>query len=293
MDSDATIKHLLRLKRRSRAFMDEEHDAAVGRGLAIDLTDYERGQGFDGDYDSALKAVQKRLEHVQVAHIVCKLRTMIVFEGWDAAGKGGAIQRLTAGWDPRYFHVWPIGAPTDDERAKHFLWRFWTKLPGAGDISVFDRSWYGRVLVERVEAYATEALWRRAYDEINEYEAQQRADGVNIVKLFLHVTQEEQDRRLRARLDHPWKRWKVTPDDFRNRARRADYLDAMAEMFRETDTRWAPWRVIDANNKKAARIAVLTHIAEALEAVVPSAGPTLDPDFVRYAMTQLGIPKAT
>ena len=293
MDSDATIKHLLRLKRRSSALMGEERVATIGRsGLAIDLTDFERGHGFDGDYDSALKAVQKRLEHVQVAHIVGKLRTMIVFEGWDAAGKGGAIQRLTAGWDPRHFHVWPIGAPTEDERAKHFLWRFWTKLPGAGEISVFDRSWYGRVLVERVESYATEALWRRGYDEINEYEAQQRADGVNIVKLFLHITQAEQDRRLLARLEHPWKCWKVTPDDFRNRARRAEYLDAMAEMFRETDTRWAPWKVIDANNKKVARIAALTHVAEALEAVVPIDAPKLDRDFQRYALAQLGLPKA-
>lgn len=293
MDSDATIKHLLRLKRRSAAFMGEERVATVGRsGLAIDLADYERGLSFDGDYDSALAEVQKRLEHVQVAHIVCKLRTMIVFEGWDAAGKGGAIQRLTAGWDPRHFHVWPIGAPTEEERAKHFLWRFWTKLPGAGEVSVFDRSWYGRVLVERVEAYTTEALWRRAYDEINEFEAQQRADGINIVKIFLHTTQEEQDKRLRARIEHPWKRWKVTPDDFRNRARRADYLAAMGEMFRETDTRWAPWKVIDANNKKAARIAALSHVATVLEAAVPNDPPKLDPDFERYALAQLGGTKA-
>jgi len=256
--------------------------------LAVDLADYEKGRPFDGDYDAALAEVQKRLGRLHVAHVVCNVRTMILFEGWDAAGKGGAVQRLTSGWDPRHFRVWPISAPTDEERERHFLWRFWQKLPGKGRIAIFDRSWYGRVLVERVEAYADERAWRRAYDEINEFEAQQQTDGVNIIKIFLHVTQEEQDRRLADRLDHPWKRWKVTPDDFRNRARRADYLAAMWDMFRETDTRWAPWSVFDGNDKKAARIAVLTHIADRLERIVPLEPPLLDADFERYARAQLG-----
>lgn len=257
--------------------------------MAIDLADYEKGEAFDGDYDAALAKVQKRLARLQVAHMVCNLRTMVLFEGWDAAGKGGAIQRLTAGWDPRNFNVWPISAPTEEELARHFLWRFWKKIPGKGDIAIFDRTWYGRVLVERVEAYTSEKNWRRGYDEINEFEAQQQADGVTIIKLFLHVTEEEQNRRLVARIDHPWKRWKVTPDDFRNRARRADYLDAMHDMFRETDTRWAPWKVIDGNNKKAARIAALTYIADTLERSAPSDPPELDPDFERYARAQLGL----
>ena len=261
------------------------------RRLAIDLSDYERGKRFDGDYDAALADVQKRLSRLQVAHMVCQQRSMILFEGWDAAGKGGAIQRLTMGWDPRHFHVWPIAAPSEEERSRHFLWRFWQKIPGAGNIAIFDRSWYGRVLVERVEAYASEKLWRRAYDEINEFEAQQQADGVAIIKLFLHVTQEEQDKRLAARLDHPWKRWKVTPDDFRNRARRDDYRDAIKDMFGETDTRWAPWKVIDGNDKKAARMAALTHIADMLERIMPVDPPALDPDFERYARAQLGLPK--
>ena len=259
--------------------------------MPINLADYERGAAFDGDYDAALADVQQRLSRLQVAHVVCGLRSMILFEGWDAAGKGGTIQRLTSGWDPRHFHVWPIGAPTEEERGRHFLWRFWQKLPGKGKIAVFDRTWYGRVLVERVEAYASERCWRRAYDEINEFEAQQQADGVHIVKIFLHVTQKEQDRRLAARLEHPWKRWKVTPEDFRNRARRADYIDAINDMFRETDTRWAPWQVIDGDHKKAARIAALTHIADALERVVPVKPPELDPDFARYAASQLGVSK--
>src|SRR5262249_52212730 len=144
---------------------------------------------------------------------------------------------------------------------------------------------------ERVEAYASERCWRRAYDEINEFEAQQQADGVGIIKLFMHVSQEEQDKRLAARIEHPWKRWKVTPDDFRNRARRDDYLNAVHDMFRETDTRWAPWKVIDGNDKEAARIAALTYVADSLERYVPADPPELDADFERYARAQLGLQK--
>ena len=239
----------------------------------IDLSDYEKGARFDGDYSDALEALQKRLAMIQVAHIVHRKRALIVIEGWDASGKGGAIQRLTAKWDPRAFQVWPIAAPTEEEKARHFLWRFWNGLPAAGEIAIFDRSWYGRVLVERVEGFASEPEWRRGYDEINEFEAQQCFDGATVVKLFFHVTRKEQDERLKARLDHPWKRWKVTKDDFRNRARRADYLEAIGDMFARTDTRWAPWRVIDGNDKKAARIAALTLIADTLEADVSMVPP--------------------
>jgi polyphosphate kinase 2 (PPK2 family) len=190
---------------------------------------------------------------------------------------------MTAEWDPRAYQVWPIAAPTGEEQARHFLWRFWKKLPAAGQIAIFDRSWYGRVLVERVEGFAAEALWRRGYDEINEFEAQQAYDGTTIVKLFFHVTQETQDARLKARLDHPWKRWKVTAEDFRNRARRPDYLAAAHDMFERTDTRWAPWTAIDGNNKKAARIAALTAVAEALEAACPLRPPEADPEMMAIA----------
>lgn len=259
--------------------------------MAIDLADFEKGEPFEGDYDAALREVQARLSRIQVAHLVGSQRSMILFEGWDAAGKGGTIQRLTMGWDPRNFTVWPISAPAPEELSRHFLWRFWKKIPGKGNVAIFDRTWYGRVLVERVEAYTSEKNWRRAYDEINEFEAQQQADGVNIVKLFLHVTQKEQDKRLAARLEHPWKRWKVTPEDFRNRARREDYLEATADMFKETDTRWAPWKVIDANDKQSARIAALTYVADTLERFVPPDPPELDADFARYARAQLGLPK--
>ena len=258
------------------------------KSMAIRLADYEKDTKLDGDYAEQLAAVQARLEQIQVAHIVHKKRAIIMFEGWDASGKGGTIQRLTAGWDPRYFEVWPIKAPTPPELARHFLWRFWTKLPPDGHINVFDRSWYGRVLVERVEGFASEADWRRGYDEINEFEAQQADSGTTIVKLFLHITQKEQDKRLRERLEDPWKRWKTGPDDYRNRARRQDYLEAMAEMFRRTDTRWAPWVAIDANDKKAARIAALRAVSDRLEAFVPMTPPPLDPELARVAKAALG-----
>jgi polyphosphate kinase 2 (PPK2 family) len=256
--------------------------------MTINLSDYESGAKFPGDYAEELEALQERLARILVAHIVHKKRSMIVCEGWDAAGKGGAIQRITAQWDPRAFKVWPISAPTPEEKARHFLWRFWRRLPGNGEIAVFDRSWYGRVLVERVEGFASEAEWRRGYDEINEFEAQQSYDGAGIVKLFFHVTQETQDARLKARIDHPWKRWKVTAEDFRNRSKRPAYLEATEEMLERTDTRWAPWTVIDGNNKKAARIAALTAVADALEAHCPAKPPKVDPEVERLAREVFG-----
>lgn len=257
--------------------------------MALRLSDFESGPKFDGDYAEALAAVQKRLAEIQVAHIVHRRRAIIAFEGWDAAGKGGTIQRLTARWDPRHFEVWPISAPTPPERAHHFLWRFWQKLPGDGEIGVFDRTWYGRVLVERVEGFATEREWRRAYDEINEFEAQQKDSGTTIVKIFLHISQEIQDERLKARLEHPWKRWKINGEDFRNRLRRDDYVTAIEEMFEHTNTRWAPWMVIDGTRKKHARIQALNHIADVLEKAVPMRPPGFDPELCRLAKGTFGL----
>lgn len=256
--------------------------------MAINLSDYESGAKFRGHYSDTLDELQERLARILVAYVVHRKRAVVAIEGWDAAGKGGAIKRLTAEWDPRSYSVWPIGAPTEEEKARHFLWRFWQKLPGTGEIAIFDRSWYGRVLVERVEGLASEREWRRAYDEINAFEHQQIDDGTALVKLFFHVTQEAQDERLQARLDHPWKRWKVNAEDFRNRARRDDYLKALKDVFAHTDTRWAPWHVIDGNNKKAARIAALTTIADALEKHVPVKPPESSPEMEALAGEAFG-----
>jgi AMP-polyphosphate phosphotransferase len=258
--------------------------------MTINLNDFESGKKYDGDYDADLLALQARLARIQVAHIIHGKSAIIAMEGWDAAGKGGAHSRLTASWDPRYFEVWPIAAPTEEERVRHFLWRFWKRLPGKGEINLFDRTWYGRVLVERVEGYCAEADWKRGYDEINEFESQQRDNGVTLIKIFLHITQEEQDERFRDRLESPWKRWKTGKDDYRNRARRADYLKAYHDMFERTNTRWAPWTVIDGNSKKAARIAVLTAVADQLEMAVDMKPLPADPAVVALAEAALGSP---
>ena len=246
--------------------------------MPIDLAEYESGARYDGDYDADLARIQELVARQLVSLHLHRKRAIVLVEGWDAAGKGGAIQRLTAKCDPRHYRVWPIAAPSEEEKAHHYLWRFWNKLPGDGELALFDRSWYGRVLVERVEGYADEADWRRAYDEINEFEAQHISAGTLIVKLFFHVTEAEQDKRIAARLEDPWKRWKGTAEDFRNRARRDDYLAALADLFRETDTRWAPWTVIDGNNKKSARIAALQAVADALAAHVPADPPAVRPE---------------
>ena len=259
--------------------------------MAIALSNFESGPALTGDYGEAMAAVQRRLAHAQVAHVAQRRRAIVMFEGWDCGGKAETIRELVSGWDARHYAVWPIGAPTVEERARHFLWRFWSRLPADGEIGVFDRSWYGRVLTERVEGFASDKEWRRAYDEINEFEAQQRDSGTTLVKLFLHVSEDEQDRRMRARLADPWTAWKVSGDDFRARERRPAYVAAMEDMFAHTDTRWAPWKVIDGNDKKAARVAALTYVADVLERTMPVEPPALDPDFERYARAQLGLPK--
>lgn len=241
------------------------------------------------DHELQLKALQYRLFQLQVAYHRQKRAAVILLEGWDAAGKGGLIKRLTAELDPRFFEVVPISAPDGIERDQHYLARFWKHLPARGDWTVFDRSWYGRVLVERVEGFATPAEWNRAYDEINAMEASLCADGTRVIKLFLHTAQDEQDERLRDRLEQPWKRWKVNAEDFRNRARRADYEAAIEAMFARTDTDIAPWHVIGANSKKRARLDGLTIIADRLAEGVDLTDPPLDPELQALAERELGV----
>ena len=256
--------------------------------MSINLSDFEQGTKYGGDYDRDLADLQDQLGRLQALHIVHNCRTLIIFEGWDAAGKGGAIKRLTAFWDPRYYQVFPISAPTIEEKERHFLWRFWQKLPRVREISIFDRSHYGRVLVERVEGFCSKADWKKAYQEINDFETQQLEIGTNIIKIFLHVTQETQDKVLRERLDDPTKRWKVTAEDFRNRDKRQDYLDAMNEMFAKTDKANARWKVIDGNNQKSARIAVLQHVTDTLGSLIPSDFPETSPELLDLAASAFG-----
>jgi polyphosphate:AMP phosphotransferase len=191
---------------------------------------------------------------------------VLVFEGWDAAGKGGAIRRVTPALDARLSQVIAIAAPTDEERAHHYLWRFWRHLPRAGVFTIFDRSWYGRVLVERVEGFATPAEWLRAYSEINEFEEQLVAHGIVLVKYWLHLTRDEQLRRFKERQRLSYKRWKLTDEDWRNREKWDAYELAVNEMIERTSTQPAPWTLVEANDKYHARIKALETICERLEA---------------------------
>jgi len=189
----------------------------------------------------------------------------VLFEGWDASGKGGAIRRLTANLDPRHVQVSSFAAPSEREKRHHFLWRFWSSVPGWGGMTVLDRSWYGRVLVERVEGFADKREWRRAYDEIVGYEHLLVEEGMVLVKFWMHISDKEQLRRFRARENDPLKRWKLTDEDWRNRERRSDYERAVAEMLKRTDHKHAPWTVIAAESKPYARVAVLNAVIEQLE----------------------------
>ncbi len=233
------------------------------------------------EYLAAETRAQKRMLAVQQACRREGKRAVIVFEGWDAAGKGGAIRRLTARLDPRGYKVWPIGAPDAAEQGRHYLYRFWTRLPEPGAIAIFDRSWYGRVLVERVEGLISDAAWRRAYDEINEFEHLLTADGVRMVKIFLHISPGEQLRRFRERLDDPIKRWKLTPEDLRNRRRVDEYTTAYHDMFERTSTRAAPWRAIAGDDKRTARVEVMEIIAKRLSRNLSLAPAPVDPAITR------------
>ena len=191
---------------------------------------------------------------------------LVLFEGWDASGKGGAIKRLVAPLDQRHVRVAQFAAPSDDEKRHHYLWRFWPQLPGWGGMAVFDRSWYGRVLVERVEGFATPAQWRRAYEEIVELERTLHAEGMVLVKLFMHLSEDEQLRRFEERRDNPLKSWKLTPDDWENRRKRPQYTEAIEEMLERTDHEAAPWVVVEGENKKYARVKVVETVIECVEA---------------------------
>lgn len=193
---------------------------------------------------------------------------ILVFEGWDAAGKGGAVRRVVAALEPQDYRVVPVSVPTDEERAHHYLWRFWRHLSRAGRVTIFDRSWYGRVLVERVEGFATPAEWSRAYGEIRQFEAELTDHGIVVVKYWLHVTKEEQERRFHERAKSPYKSWKLTEDDWRNRERWDRYELAVNDMVQQTSTRLARWHLIAANDKNHARVEVLRLAGDAIEAAL-------------------------
>lgn len=231
----------------------------------LDQVDLSVSLGDKKKYQKKLKKLQLRMVLLQRKIIEARRAVLIVYEGWDAAGKGGNIRRLTERLDPRGLDVHPIGAPTAAEKAHHYLRRFWVRLPSRGRIAIFDRSHYGRVLVERVEGFATPEQWQRAYREINEFERQLTDDGTIILKFWLHISKEEQLKRFQERESNPYKKWKITGEDWRNRGKWDQYYDAVEEMLRMTSTPNAPWHIVPGNCKKYARVFTLKTICKAIE----------------------------
>ncbi len=235
----------------------------AGGGI-LDHVDLDRTLPYDA-YREQLAKRQGQL-HRRVDRARPKgITSVLVFEGWDAAGKGGVIRRITGALDAGEYHLVPIAAPTDEEKAHHYLWRFWRRLPRAGEVVIFDRSWYGRVLVERVEGFAPEAAWRRAYEEINDFEENLVGRGFVLQKFWLHIDREEQLRRFAEREQKPYKKYKITGEDYRNRERWDDYVSAVDDLVAHTSTDVAPWHLVPANDKRFARVAVLEAVCDALK----------------------------
>ena len=215
-------------------------------------------------YEKRLLELQREVYGLQIKNYLDGRRTLFAFEGWDAAGKGGCIKRLTALMDPRGFKVWPIAAPRDEEKRNHWLWRFWYRLPEKGEVAIFDRSWYGRVLVERVEGFASDDAWRRAYDEINAFEKMLTDDGVRLCKFWLHIDRKTQLQRFEDRETDLLKKYKLSSEDWRNRKKWSDYAEAVQDALDRTHRPDAPWIVVPANDKKHARLTVLETCARFL-----------------------------
>ena len=217
------------------------------------------------EYKKELAHLQKRLESLHSELYRLRIPVVLGFEGWDAGGKGGAIKRLTSHLDPRGYKVCPTASPNDLEKSHHYLWRFWNNMPKAGHIAIFDRTWYGRVMVERIEGFCTEEEWKRAYQEINEMESHMANFGAVVIKFWLHIDKEEQKKRFTARQENPAKQWKITDEDWRNREKWDQYETAVNEMLVRTSTTYAPWVVVEGNDKYYARVKVLRTVVDALE----------------------------
>ncbi|MBE7411210.1 MAG: UDP-galactose-lipid carrier transferase [Leptospiraceae bacterium] len=217
------------------------------------------------EYKTEIKDLQEKARLLTHYAFKKKRTIILVFEGWDAAGKGGSIRRLTSTFDPRLYTVKSIAAPNEVEKKHHYLWRFWTTLPEIGHVGIYDRSWYGRVLVERVENFATEEEWSRSYEEINGFEKDLTDNGAILIKYWLHISFEEQFKRFNARKNDPLKRWKLTDEDWRNREKWGKYEEAANEMFAKTSKIESPWAIISANDKYNARVSVLRTFCENLK----------------------------
>jgi polyphosphate kinase 2 (PPK2 family) len=238
------------------------HPLKWSKGLRLDSLHHPSIS--EGDYKPALKQAQLQLLTYQHALADSKRSLVILFEGPDAAGKGGAIRRMVERLDPRLLRVHSIVKPTEEEYSHHYMWRFWSKLPRYGQTTVFDRSWYGRVLVERVEGFAHEREWKRAYEEINHFEKSLADDGTVFVKIYLHISKDEQLLRFKRRESDPYKHWKITDEDWRNRRKWDEHNAAAEAMFEKTSTAFSEWTILPANFKWHARIEVIRAVNHAL-----------------------------
>jgi polyphosphate kinase 2 (PPK2 family) len=232
----------------------------------LEKLDYDAAVPDKKTYETELAALQLEVLKAEFKCREAGRSVVVAFEGWDAAGKGGAIKRMTEKLDPRGYSVHPIAAPSEEERKRHYLWRFWTHMPERGRWAIFDRTWYGRVLVERVEGFCKKKAWKRAYREINEFERQLVDDGVVLVKVFLAITRHEQKKRFEERENDPYKRWKIGPEDWRNRDHWDEYVEAAEQMFVETNSDVAPWRIIGGNRKWHARLEVMREVLKRVDA---------------------------
>lgn len=217
------------------------------------------------EYKEKLKALQDRMEILHSELYRRRIPVILGFEGWDAGGKGGAIKRLTDAMDPRGYLVSPTAAPSAVEKNHHYLWRFWRAMPKAGHVTIFDRTWYGRVMVERIEGFCSKEEWQRAYREINDMEAHLAHSGAIVLKFWMQIDKDEQERRFKERMENPQKQWKITDEDWRNREKWEQYEDAVNEMIIRTSTSYAPWIIVEGNNKYYARIKVLETVVQAIE----------------------------
>jgi polyphosphate:AMP phosphotransferase len=273
---DLSAGHLLQRYMTGRLSEHRKRDRRVAAVLAIDDPAESAVTVLDGvpldrkldhdEYGRKLDQWQENLRELTWKAWKRRIATVVVFEGWDAAGKGGVIRRLSNAVDSRLINVVPVAAPTDEERAHHYLWRFWRNIPRDGYLTVFDRSWYGRVLVERVEGLAHPVEWRRAYGEINEFELQLIAHGIVLAKFWLHISEEEQLHRFRQRETVPWKQHKLTDEDWRNRGRWDEYSHAVNDMVAHTSTTETPWHLVSATDKLYARVQVLESLCHQLQA---------------------------
>ncbi len=258
------------MKSPAKASKKAKIPALANQPSILSSLDMTRSLGGE-DYTRALQECRGRLSQLHRRAKEKGISTVLVFEGWDAAGKGGTIRRLTNALYARDYQVIPIAAPTEEERAQHYLWRFWRHLARSGRVTIFDRSWYGRVLVERVEGFCSEEAWRRAYGEITDFEEQLVQAGTVLCKFWLHITPEEQLARFKQRGEIEYKKWKLTDEDWRNREKWGLYEEAVNDMVEKTSTSLAPWTLVEANNKPFARVKVLATVCDALEAALRKA----------------------